>query len=283
MNLNDQYESLMRKELLALGCNKQFTDRQLKKRDRRDSSITSRIPDYKRSLLSNLFYSMIHRLFKQKPRQIIKYPSFDDKGNSAGLANLEKKIIEGDSLIPHLSKWVFDIDQARNNDPMLNEWSIYHFHIPVSDGKSAFVTRTNDLLFAIVTDEQFIFLDIQPHSDSTGTYEPWVDVKIIEKIEDHYPELLEQYYLSDGNTPLASEQRQNLRAINANTNIITTSGKEYRIPGFGTVAAGLPLNSIIKSDIASKFIEDLSANSASSSVKLSFDEGYNLVAESQML
>jgi hypothetical protein len=277
MDLKRQYEQLMRSELKLLGCNKQLTDEQLKKKDRRDNSITSNIQNYELSLLSNLFYSIVHRLFVQKPRQVVKYKGFDEKGNSAGIANLERKITNGDSLIPHLSKLIFDADQARNNDPMLNEWSIYHFHIPPSDGNGSFVTRSNDLLFAILTEDHFIFLDIQPHSDNTGTYEPWVDVGIIEKIEEHYPELLEQYYVGDGRTPLTPEQRKNLRSRNANTNIITTHGKEYRIPGCGTVAAGLPVNSIIKGDMASAFIESLSGGS---SLKLAFDENFNLVTES---
>lgn len=277
MDLKRQYEQLMRSELKLLGCNKQLTDEQLKKKDRRDNSIASNIQDYELSLLSNLFYSIVHRLFVQKPRQVVKYQGFDEKGNSTGIANLERKITNGDSLIPHLSKLIFDADQARNNDPMLNEWSIYHFHIPPSDGNGSFVTRSNDLLFAILTEDYFIFLEIQPHSDNTGTYEPWVDVRIIEKIEEHYPELLEQYYVGDGRTPLTPEQRKNLRSRNANTNIITTNGKEYRIPGCGTVAAGLPVNSIIKGDMAIAFIESLSGDS---SLKLAFDANFNLVTES---
>lgn len=276
MDLKAQYEQLMRSELRSLGCNRQFTDDQLKKKDKRDSSLTSNIQDYELSLLSNLFYSIIHRLFVQKPRQIIKYPEFDDKGNAVGIANLERKIVNGESLIPHLSKLIFDTDQSSNNDPMLNEWSIHHFHIPPNDGNGTFVTRSSDLLFAIVTEDQFIFLDVQPHSDSTGTYEPWIDVGIIEKIEEHYPTLLEQHYIGDGRTPLTQEQRKALRSKNDNTNIITTCGKEYRTPGFGSVAAGLPVSSIIKGDRASALIESLPAEPA---VQLKFDTNYNLVAE----
>jgi hypothetical protein len=277
MDLKIQYDQLMRRELRSLGCNKQLTDEQLKKRDRRDNSITSNIQDYELSLLSHLFYSVAHRLFVQKPRQVVKYQGFDEKGNSAGITNLERKITNGDSLVPHLSKLIFDADQARNNDPMLNEWSIYHFHIPPIDGSGSFVTRSNDLLFAILTEDYFIFLDIQPHSNSTGTYEPWVDVGIIEKIEEHYPELLEQYYVGDGKTPLTPEQRKNLRSRNVNTNIITSNGKEYRFPGCGTVGSGLPVNSIIKGDMANAFIESLSGDS---SEKLTFDANFNLVTES---
>lgn len=277
MDLKKQYETLMRNELKALGCNKQFTDEQLKKKDRRDNSFKGG-NDYELSLLSNLFYSVVYRLFKQKPRQVVKYQGFDDKGNSAGIQNLERKIANGESLAPHLSKYIFDIDQARNNDPMLNEWSIYHFHIPPSDGNGSFVTRSKDLLFAIVTDDQFIFLDVQPHSDSTGTYEPWVDISIIEKIESNYPDLIQPYYLGEGRTPLTNEQRKNLRAKNCNTNIITTSGKEYRIPGCGSVSAGLPVNSIRQGDMATSFIDDILNNVSSNSVTLSFDKNYQLVA-----
>lgn len=277
MDLKKQYELLMRNELVALGCNKQFTDEQLKKKDRRDNSFKNG-NDYELSLLSNLFYSVVYRLFKQKPRQVVKYKGFEDKGNSAGIQNLQRKIANGESLVPHLSKYIFDIDQARNNDPMLNEWSIYHFHIPPSDGNGSFVTRSKDLLFAIVTDEQFIFLDIQPHSDSTGTYEPWIDINIIEKVESNYPDLIQQYYLGEGRTPLTNEQRKNLRAKNCNTNIITSNGKEYRIPGCGSVSSGLPANSIQQGDMASRFIDDILRNSSSNSVTLSFDKNYHLVA-----
>lgn len=277
MDLKKQYEMLMRNELKALGCNKQFTDEQLKKKDRRDNSFKGG-NDYELSLLSNLFYSVVYRLFKQKPRQVVKYQGFDDKGNSAGIQNLERKIANGETLVPHLSKYIFDIDQARNNDPMLNEWSIYHFHIPPSDGSGSFVTRSKDLLFAIVTDDQFIFLDVQPHSDSTGTYEPWIDISIIEKIESNYPDLIQPYYLGEGRTPLTNEQRKNLRAKNGNTNIITTSGKEYRIPGCGSVSAGLPVNSIRQGDMATIFIDDILNNASGNSVTLSFDKNYQLVA-----
>lgn len=277
MDLKKQYELLMRNELKALGCNKQFTNDQLKKRDRRDSSFKN-ADDYELSLLSNLFYSVVHRLFEQKPRLIVKYQGFDDKGNSAGIQNLEQKIVNGDSLVPHLSKYIFDIDQARNNDPMLNEWSIYHFHIPSSDGNGFFVTRSEDLLFAIVTSEQFIFLDVQPHSDSTGTYEPWIDIEIIQKIESNYPDLIRPYYLGDGRTPLTNEERKNLRDRNANANIITASGKEYRIPGRGSVSAGLPVNSIRQGDINNTLIDGFVKNGSGTSVTLSFDRNYQLVA-----
>lgn len=277
MDLKKQYELLMRNELKALGCNKQFTYEQLKKKDRRDNSFKGG-NDYELSLLSKLFYSVVYRLFKQKPRQVVKYQGFDDKGNSSGIQNLERKIANGESLVPHLSKYIFDIDQARHNDPMLYEWSIYHFHIPPSDGNGSFVTRSKDLLFAIVTDEQFIFLDVQPHSDNTGTYEPWIDISIIEKIESNYPDLIQPYYLGEGRTPLTNEQRKNLRAKNCNTNIITNSGKEYRIPGCGSVSAGLPGNSIMQGDMATSFINGILNNASSNSVTLSFDENYRLVA-----
>lgn len=277
MDLKKQYELLMRNELKALGCSKQFTYEQLKKKDRRDNSFKGG-NDYELSLLSNLFYSVVYRLFKQKPRQVVKYQGFDDKGNSSGIQNLERKIANGESLVPHLSKYIFDIDQARHNDPMLYEWSIYHFHIPPSDGNGSFVTRSKDLLFAIVTDEQFIFLDVQPHSDNTGTYEPWTDISIIEKIESNYPDLIQPYYLGEGRTPLTNEQRKNLRSKNGNTNIITNSGKEYRIPGCGSVSAGLPVNSIMQGDMATSFINDILNNASSNSVTLSFDENYRLVA-----
>ena len=281
MEPKKQYEKLIRDELRSLGCGKQFTEQQPKNIDRRGST-TPGCKDYELLLLSNMFYSIVHRLFKMKPRQVVRYQGFDEKGNSAGIANLENKIIKGESLIPHLSKNIFEIDQARKNDPMLNEWSIYHFHIPPVDGGGLFVNRTKDLLFSIVTDDHFIFLDIKPHPDKSGTYNPWVDVGIIEKIEEFYPELLEQYYVGEGRLPfkLTTEQLENLRKANGSTNIITASGKEYEPPGFGSFADGLPVSSVCQSDVAMALIESLAGDTA---VKLAFDDNYNLVSRGKLL
>lgn len=276
MDWKFEYEKLIRGELLNLGCNRQLTDNQLKRSDRRDQSITDSLKDYELSLLSQFFYSVVNRLFVTEPREIVEYSNFDYKGNDVGITRLKKKIIEGDNLVPHLSKRIFEVDQARMNDPMLNEWGIYHFHVPDIDGNGWFVKRTDDLLFAIVTEGQFIFIDINTHSSTTGTYEPWADLNIIEKIEDHYPELLSQYYVGDGKTPLTSEQRQNLRVKNCNTNIITTKGREYRHPGLGTVSAGLPIQSIVYSDMAMDLVDRLEEANKNSGLLL-FDGSYRLI------
>lgn len=278
MNRKQEYENLMRSELSFLGCNRQLTDKQLRRLDRRDESIKSQVTDYELELLSHFFYSVVHRLIKPKPRNVIEYEKFDYKGNDTGISNLKKKAFNGEILTPHLSKQVFDVDQSRKNDPMLNEWGIYHFHIPEYEGSGSFVNRSSNLLFVIVTQDEFILLDVQPHSDETETYEPWVDTGIISKIERYYPQLLTKYFVGNGRQPLTFEKRKNLRAINANTSIITDVGNEYNPPGFGTVAAGLPINVIRQSDKARAFIQQLEAAEENDGA-LKFDENYNLIVK----
>ncbi len=274
MSRVQEYESLIRQELEILGCNKQLTDEQLKRRDKRSSTITDSIDNYEIELLSTYFYSVISRTISVRKRKVVVSPCFDDKGNEVGLNRLSNKIENGYSLNSNLSKYVFDIDQSRNNDPMLNEWRIFHFHLPEEDGGGLFVERSKDLLFAFVDDSQVIYLDIQSHPDpnSTDLYEPWIDVEIISKAEEYYPGILDKYYVGDGRTPLTTDQRKNLRRRNGNTNIITNLGREYTILGYGTVSSGHPVEAIIRSDMALKLV-----GNSQDKRSMSFDSNYELV------
>ena len=268
----NEYEALIRTTLKDLGCNKQLTDSQLRKNDQRNEDFKNKIDNCKIHQLSQFFYSVIHRLIKMKPREVIIYPNFDYKGNEAGINKLLHKVSNGELLTPNLSKLVFDVAQSKMNDPLLNEWAIHHFHIPEEDGNKAFVTRTNDLLFAIVTNEHFILLDILPHENETKTYVPWADTKIIEKIETHYPQMLRPYFVKSGAKPLTSEERNSIRSKNGNTHIITDGGNEYKLPGLGSMSSGLPMKSLKESDISISFLSTIKEPNKT----LIFDENYRL-------
>lgn len=275
MDRKIEYEELLRKTLKKIGCEKALTYEQLKKYDKRKLSIISKIPDYDLSLLSKYFYSVIARIIPIKKRSVILYENFDFKDCKIGMLNLIDIVEKGKSILPYLSKDIFDIDQSTKNDPMLYEWGIYHFHIPEELGAKYFVKRTNQLLFAIVADDYFIPLDILPHPKGCDTYQPWIDVNMISIIEKNYYELLKPLFIGSGRKPLSLIQRKVLRSKNGNTNIITNSGNEYRVPGYGLVGSGLPTSSIIKSDISMIFVKKLTENN-NITQKLAFDRNYKL-------
>lgn len=269
MKLLEQYEMLLRDKLKSIGCNKEFTDAQLNKMKKGNRLDVNDGLELRVLLLSRFFYSVVYRLVKKKPRTVVKCEGFDEKGHSEGLNRFAEKILRGESLIPHLSKDVFNIDQAKRNDGMLNEWGIYHFHIPSIEGDGFFVERTGDILFAIVTDAEVIFLDIKPHNE-------WYDVGVFEKIEKYYPQLLAPYFVKGWGVPLSVCERKNLRGKNYNSCIITSTGNEYDFTGSGSVASGLPLYSMVLADRNLKFIDELSETYENASITFCFDEDYNL-------
>lgn len=268
----NEYEKLIRSTLQNLGCKKELTDNQLRINGRQPENLKNNISHYGISQLSQFFCSVMHRLIKNKPRDILVYPKFDYKGREIGINKLKEKVIKGEALTPNLSKLIFDVPQSKKNDPLLNEWGIHHFHIPEKDGNQTFVNRTDNLLFAIVTDANFILLDVLPHSNETNTYVPWADTKIIEKVEIYYPYMIKPYFIKSGVPPLTSEQRNILRSKNGNTNIITGGGNEYSSPGLGSMASGLPMDSLIQSDKNICFLATLKEPN----ITLVFDENYQL-------
>lgn len=277
MNKYKKLEHLIRQELIDFGCNKLVTFDNLEKLDRREQRFKL-TPHYHLKELLIYFFSVLTRLVLPCKRDIVIYDNFDNKGNDEGLERFYQKVRKGHNLTPHLSKLVFELDQGRLNDPMLSEWGIYHFHIPVNDGKKFFVNRTNQLLFAIVTQTEFVPIDIQPHANETGTYEPWVDVDIFEKLEKHYPQAIQHLKQRAGLQPLTFEQRKALRRKNGNTYVITNSGNEYIPPGFGSVASGHPMQVITKVDQNMWFLE----HHLKDTDEIAFDESFNLIARNTL-
>lgn len=277
MDKYQQLESLIRQELIGFGCQKLVTFDKLEKLDRRDERFKL-TPHYHLNELLIYFFSVLTRLVLPCKRDVIVYDDFDNKGQDMGIKRLYEKVKEGHSVIPHLSKFVFELDQGRLNDPMLSEWGIYHFHIPENDGRKYFVNRTNQLLFAIVTQTEFVPLDVQPHVNELGTYEPWIDVDIFEKLERYYPQAIQHLKQREGVRPLTFEQRRALRRKNGNTNVITNSGNEYAPPSFGSAASGHPIQVIIKVDQIMWSLE----HHLKDTDEIVFDANYNLITKNAL-
>lgn len=68
------------------------------------------------------------------------------------------------------------------NDGLLNDWGIHHFHIGEIDKQSGKVSRTGPLLYALVKDDHFYMIDVMSHKDFSTQrlldiiYSNWPDV-----------------------------------------------------------------------------------------------------------
>jgi len=133
-----------------------------------------------------IYFNFIKRKILKQPRRIMKANNFTCPINLlSGLDNLEKKILVGDDLTPHLSKSVFK--KYKGIDYLLNDWGIHHLHLGINM-ENDFVNRTESILFCIVTEEVIYFIAIKLHGE-------WTDQSLLVTVYKNWPELIKPFVI----------------------------------------------------------------------------------------
>ena len=130
------------------------------------------------------YYNILNRRVDSIPRQVVKSDVFACPTDcEPGLVNLLKKFEMGEDITPHLSKKIKEIEY---DDPLLNDWSIHHFHLGALSSGSEFVSRTEPLLFARITSDSIYCINVYSHG-------AWSKQEIVEIIHRNWPETIEQF------------------------------------------------------------------------------------------
>ena len=118
---------------------------------------------------------------------------------------------QGCSVIPFLTNRV---DDTEKTDGLLWDYGIHHLHLSRKTGKDGFVERTDQLLFAIVSDEAAYFVDVRPHRDQGFE---WVRQDLLVIVHRNWPSLIETRVLHgvSGNT-ITDVEKKELRRKHAN-------------------------------------------------------------------
>jgi hypothetical protein len=134
-----------------------------------------------------IYFNFEKRRISQKVRRIMKANDFTCPPDLLpGLSNLERKIIAGDDLTPHLSKSVFR--KYEGVDYLLNDWGIHHLHLGIEMEKK-FVKRTDPVLFCIVTEEVIYFIATKLHGE-------WTDQLLLTTVYKNWPDLIRPFIMS---------------------------------------------------------------------------------------
>jgi len=134
-----------------------------------------------------IYHNFMKRNIKPQPRNILKASDFNCPTDLIpGLDNLERKIISGDDLKPHLSKSVFT--QYEGTDYLLNDWGVHHLHLGITI-ENGFVKRTNSVLFCIVTENTIYFITIKEHKK-------WHEQDILKTVYINWVELIEPFIMN---------------------------------------------------------------------------------------
>lgn len=180
------------------------------------------------------YFNFKRRLISETPRTVLYSKEFiyaDDY--ELGLKLIQSKFENGESLTPHLSKQLFNLDY---NDPLLNDWKIYHLHLgtELEVNGSGFVNRTGPLLFVRIDEEKAYFINIMPHSNS------WTKQEMVKIIHENWPESIEDYRMNGviGLEHIPSDEDiKQMRKFGINTSVEIENGVVYMPIGGGLTSA----------------------------------------------
>jgi hypothetical protein len=166
---------------------------------------------------------------------------------SAEIAELVRKMEAGEDLKPHLSRAVdtaflsvqeraaFPQHQREKDlDRMLADWGIHHLHLSNVVEADGFVTRGNNLLFALFSRNDAYLVGIYTHRD-------WLHEELVAIIVRNWPGVGPfhklNYALGPTHTPTEEERRQH-RKLGVSGGFVEVDGDWYGT--LGQTAAGMP-------------------------------------------
>ncbi len=184
------------------------------------------------SELSILFFTQRKMSIFPKPRKILISKEFECPNHlKKGFNAVVKKIENGESLRPHISKRINQID---NKDKMLFDWGIHHLHLGErieTDGKAK---RTSELLFVRFDNDIAYILLIKKHKN-------WALQEFIKILHNNWPnhlkdvELINMIDIDHENT---DDDVARLRDANINSILKMENGTFYIGPGGGITGNG---------------------------------------------
>jgi hypothetical protein len=154
----------------------------------------------------------------------------------AALDAIERESLRGDDLNPRLTRQYF---RSGYDDALHADLRIQHFHLgPQGAGPNGQVGGTRELLFAVVTDAELLFLDVLDHSAfSSGPF--------VEMIANNWPQLFGPpmpEIIAGEREPGKSldAERAEMRKGGVST-VINLDGVLYMPPGLAITTSGTPV------------------------------------------
>jgi hypothetical protein len=197
------------------------------------------------------YFGLLQRMVAPQPRKVVISKELVCPPEvKLGFEIFKKKVEQGDDLIPHLSRGLKNPD---NNDMMLNDWGIHHFHLGTKLEIDGFIERTKPVLFARVTSDTIYFIIIKEHGAQYP--EVWVEQEIIQIVHDNWPNLIKQYktdFLSFDK--ISQSTRREFRKMGVMTMTEVSDGTIYLPFGGGYASDGTSMNLVMTHDENARFL-----------------------------
>lgn len=177
----------------------------------------------------------VRTLIRAKPRIVRVSSNFTcPEEYNSGLRNLRRAFIEGEDLLPFMSKRV---KKNHWRDYMLDYWRIHHFHLGDRIEEDGFVGRTRHILMAFVDWKYAYFIGVEDHSKDK---DPWYKKRLLTVLHENWPEAIAHARLH-GVTAIhndhCDEDIKQLRRAGV-SNVYKIGEAFYMEPGFGLLGDG---------------------------------------------
>ena len=200
--------------------------------------------------LSNYTENILLAYFKDeqltippKPRQVMYSKQFKcPEGYEKALKEFVARVETGQDLSVFMSERVKT--HLNNNDALLNDWGIYHFHLTRRFRTDGMAQRSTYQIFACCDENTMYFVQIYPHNMKNV----YSQKELLLIVKDNWPHLL--YSLDDGKLleEISDETRASLRS-NHCTTLTEIDGKIYFPRGGGYASDGSSINAVRKRNL----------------------------------
>ena len=196
------------------------------------------------------FFDSLRRRPAVRPRTLFVADDFQCPPDyEDGWKALQKKIVEGEDLRPHLSRRHASLDTL---DGLLNEWGVHHLHLGTAlAGNSGHAERSGPVLFARITDEDFYAINVYPHG-------AWENSSVLESLHRNWPDSIKNCRIKGiQGEPLTETQRRNLRKSNVQAATAMVDGTVYMSIGGGVASSGTSAEAVMCADMLWSDVERL--------------------------
>lgn len=158
------------------------------------------------------------------------------------IMRLKKKFENGEDVMPFTSnrkKPTFK-NHNPNNDYLLNDWNIHHFHLKTRLSKNNKIKRSNDLLFCFIDENNnnVYFLNIYPHFNEDKSNN-WSNKDLLEIIDNNWGDVLEADSIETvPDIILSDKEIREMRRSGINSAVTISNGKTFLLPGGGYTVDG---------------------------------------------
>lgn len=196
------------------------------------------------------YFNLKKRLVDSSPKEIFISKELNcPPGKEAVLETIRGKIMRGDDIKPYLSTKILDLEY---NDPMLNDWGIYHLHLGDITRRDGFIERTGPLLYVRFDDKKAYFINVFSHDD-------WANQDVIKIIHENWPESISKFILrgvTSVEKNFSNEEYRSLRNAGVSLLISIEPGVIYALLGGGYATSGTSLEVITTCDRIRKSLRE---------------------------